>query len=112
MTIFERIKTLRKEKGLTQTQLAIAIGYKDKSVISHIEKGEQNLYQDRIQAIAKALDVTPGYLINGYDDIEEKQKSVPATEKQQVLIELVKQLDDNQCDIMSNLIDQILSNRN
>lgn len=72
MTIFERIKTLRKEKGLTQTDLAKAIGYKDKSVISHIERGEQNLYQDKIKAIADALGVSPGYLINGYDEKDEK----------------------------------------
>lgn len=72
MTIFERIKTLRKEKGLTQTELAQAIGYKDKSVISHIERGEQNLYQDKIKAIADALEVSPGYLINGYDDNDEQ----------------------------------------
>lgn len=71
MTIFERIKKLRKEKGLTQTELAIAIGYKDKSVISHIEKGEQNLYQDKIKAIADALEVSPGYLINGYEENDE-----------------------------------------
>ncbi len=85
MTIFERIKKLRKEKGLTQTDLAKAIGYKDKSVISHIERGEQNLYQDKIQAIADALDVSPGYLING---IEEKD------EKLNKLIELFNQLSD------------------
>lgn len=76
MTIFERIKTLRKEKGLTQTELAKAIGYKDKSVISHIERGEQNLYQDRIKAIADALDVSPGYLINGYEDKDEQLKTL------------------------------------
>ena len=39
MNTGERIKNLRKEKGLTQTELAHKIGYKDKTALSKIERG-------------------------------------------------------------------------
>lgn len=34
------IKKRRKELGMSQTDLALAIGYKDKSIISRIESGK------------------------------------------------------------------------
>ena len=41
--IGSKIKELRKERNLTQTDLAKSLGYSDKSVISHIEKGDADL---------------------------------------------------------------------
>ena len=43
-----KIKELRKEKNLTQTDLAEALGYSDKSVISHIEKGDADMTYEKI----------------------------------------------------------------
>lgn len=57
--IHENIKELRKEKGMTQTDLAKAVGYTDRSMITKIEQGSVILSQDRIEAFAKALDTTP-----------------------------------------------------
>ena len=43
-----KIKELRKQRNLTQTDLAKSLGYSDKSVISHIEKGDADMTYEKI----------------------------------------------------------------
>lgn len=64
-TMYERIKRLRLEKGMSQDELAIKSGYTGRAAISIIEKGERNISADKIFLIAKALNVTPSYLMDG-----------------------------------------------
>lgn len=63
MTIGQRIRQKRLELGLTQEELADAVGYRDRSSINKIEKGNRNLMQADILALAKALKTTPGYIM-------------------------------------------------
>ena len=71
MKINERIRLRRIELGLTQAELASKLGYKSRSAITRIETGENDLTQTKIFAFAKALDITPGYLV-GWDDLPDK----------------------------------------
>ena len=66
-TIYTRIKQLREQLGISQEELAEKVGYKEKSAISHIEKGRKDIPQSKIVAFADALDTTPSYLMDGYD---------------------------------------------
>lgn len=66
--LYIRIKNTRREKGLTQDELAKAVGYTSRAMISQIEKGQINLPQSKIVEIAKALGVTPAYLVGFSDD--------------------------------------------
>ena len=59
----ERVKARRKAMGLTQTDLALRMGFKSKQAISHIEAGDRNLKQSQVAALAAALGVTPAYLM-------------------------------------------------
>lgn len=59
----EKIKERRLALGMTQTELAAAAGYADKGMISRIESGKVTLTEDRIRALAVALDTTPGALL-------------------------------------------------
>ena len=68
MGIHDRIKQLRNERGMSQTELARKMGYKDKSSIARIEKGQGDLTQTQIVAFAKALRTTPMYLTDGVDE--------------------------------------------
>ena len=69
MTFGQRILQLRTEKGITQDELAIAVGYKSRSTIAKIESGERDPHQSMIVLLAKALDTTPAFLM-GWDESE------------------------------------------
>ena len=45
MTFGERINKIRNEKGMTQDELARAVGYKSRSTIAKIESGERDVSQ-------------------------------------------------------------------
>lgn len=63
LNLYKNIKKKRKELGLTQTDLALALGYSDKSMISKIEKGYVDLSQSKILEFAKILRVSPSELM-------------------------------------------------
>ena len=70
MDIGERIKRRREELGMTQDELARAAGYKSRSSINKIEIDGRGIPQPKIEALAKALKVTPAYLM-GWEEEEE-----------------------------------------
>lgn len=67
MTVGQRIKLKREEKGLSQLDLARKVGYETKGSISMIEAGKRDISLDKVREIAKALDVTPHWLM-GWSD--------------------------------------------
>lgn len=54
----QRLRELRKEKGISQESLAWKTGF-ELSQIGRIERGEVNTSISHLAAIAKALKVTP-----------------------------------------------------
>lgn len=72
MTIGERIKFRRKELGMTQAELAEAVGYTSKSTIAKIESGVNDLVQSQILTLANALKTTPSYIM-GWADSDEPE---------------------------------------
>ena len=58
----QRIRFLRKERGLTQEQLSFEIEA-DNSYIANIENAHRDIPLSRIRLIAKALDVEPYELL-------------------------------------------------
>lgn len=64
----KRIKERRQSLRLTQSQLAERTGYKDKTAISRIESGENDLTQSKIMAFADALQTTPSYLMGWVEE--------------------------------------------
>lgn len=61
--IGDRIKKRRIELGLSQDELAAMLGYKSRSSINKIERDGQNLPQPKIVEIARALFVSPSYIM-------------------------------------------------
>lgn len=59
----ERVRKLRKEKGLSQEALADLAGI-ERSYMGHIERGDQNITLIKIFQIAEALEKSPSYLID------------------------------------------------
>lgn len=70
--IGKRIKAKRTELGISQTELAHRMGFVNKSTISKVESGlEDNMTSDRLERYAKALGVTPTYLLGLEDNLSE-----------------------------------------
>ena len=61
----QRIKQLRRQKNMTQAELAELLGYTTDSTICHIEKGDHDLTQSKIKKFAEVLGVSPMWLITG-----------------------------------------------
>ena len=53
-TIGPRIKAFRKERGITQAELAKSLGYSHKSVITHIEKGESEMSYEKMLLLLRS----------------------------------------------------------
>ena len=68
MTIQEsmglKIKRLREDKKLSQSELATLVGYKDKTAIAKVEAGKVDLPQSKISAFARVLNTTTSYLFS------------------------------------------------
>lgn len=77
-TMYDRIKRLREEQGMSQTELAKKCGYSNRSTITKIEKGERNLSSGKIQKIANALGVKPSVLMDGEDEINDISSEILA----------------------------------
>lgn len=70
LELYENIKKYRNMKGWSQTDLALKVGYSDKSMISKIEKGLVDLSQSQIIRFADAFGVTPSDLMGWSEDAE------------------------------------------
>ena len=65
----KKIKTLRTARGITQVELARALGFTSTGAISQVENGLRGLMFESIINAAKVLDVHPVFLMDP-DDIE------------------------------------------
>lgn len=97
MELYANIKKRRKELGLTQSELARRVGYKDKTAIAHIEKGDIDLPQSKIVAFADALNTTPGDLLG---EVEKE-----ANPKVELIARKLEKLDDEALTAINNFID-------
>lgn len=61
--VYDRIRQLRIANGLTQDELALAVGYKGRSMMSQVELGKVDLPLSKVAAIAQALHTTPQELL-------------------------------------------------
>ena len=57
-----RVRELRKKKGLSQEGLALESGL-DRSYVGGVERGERNISLQNIEELASALGVSPASLL-------------------------------------------------
>ena len=91
LKLYENIKSLRKENGWSQEELAKRMGYTDRSSIAKIESGKVDLSQSKIVEFAKVFDVEPGDLMGWEDEpvrtSAERVKLVEEATKDRLLME-------------------------
>lgn len=93
--IGKRIRALREFNKLSQTELAIKVGYKDKTSIAKIEAGKVDLPQSKIFAFAKNLGTTPSYILGDNEfpnHVEEKHSFINDNDK--TILDKYRQLND------------------
>ena len=76
LKLYQNIKKLREERGLSQDALAKLTGYTDRSSITKIEKGQVDLQQSKIELFANALGTTSRELVGWDDDQPPTKKGV------------------------------------
>lgn len=108
MTIGERIKKIRVENSLTQTELANKIGLTYIQV-GRYETGKSMPSSEVLQKLAKLFDTTSDFLMNGLeDDIASIQLTDKELLKQFRAVELLSVEDKN---VVKTLIDALITKR-
>ena len=107
----KRIKNLRLSQGLTLEQVATIVGV-GKSTVRKWETGMiANMRRDKIAALAKALNVTPEYLM-GWEE-EKEQKTSPdkpeLTEGEKLVLDLFRRVPEERRDLVLQMIRVALS---
>ena len=66
--LYSNIKALRIAKGWSQEELALRLGYKDRSMLAKIEAGKVDITVGKVEAFADAFGVAPVDLIGWRDN--------------------------------------------
>ncbi len=69
MDIRERIKGIREDLNLTQTEMGERLGVQ-KSAISKMEKGENGVTEQTIKLICREFSINPDWLKNGVEPMK------------------------------------------
>lgn len=77
MNVSDRIQALRKSRGITQEQLADAVGV-SRQAVSKWEAEQASPDLERIVAIAEYFDVTTDYLLRGIEPAKEQRSRADA----------------------------------
>lgn len=92
-----RVKYLREKRKLTQEELAVKIGYKDRSSINRIEKGKRDVKQETITLLARALNTSESYLM-GWTEIESGDEYRAFISTKNKLYEMIAKMNKEQLD--------------
>lgn len=97
MTKFgERVKARREQLGMTQQELAEAVGYVHKSSINKIESGRIKGSTEQIAAFAEALKTSRSYLAGDIDDPEAPVREISFKDGNFVRIHTVEEYEERQ----------------
>lgn len=100
MTDGEKLIKLRTEKGISQHELAMMLGYGSRSTINKIEAGERGIPLEMIKRLIKVFDLSPYYFFEeeasekaNWEEIITKMKSL-SSENLQKVVSLIEELTD------------------
>lgn len=110
MTIGEKIKARRKELGMTTEELGKLIGVQ-RSAITKYEKDKVDLKSERLQQIAKALDVPPSSLLPDEDVDQERLEALHQNPRLGILFDHTRKLKSEDVDFMIQMAARMLSKR-
>lgn len=104
MEFKDRVYNSRKQINKTLEEVAKEVGV-SAATISRYESGEiENIRRDKIAKLARALDVTPAYLMGWEEDTTESEEETP--DKVKILAREAGDLSDVQIDLLRSMIQQ------
>jgi transcriptional regulator with XRE-family HTH domain len=86
MTVADRIKQARLEKGLTQEELAKKCGYANKGNVCRLEHAENNISARQVQRIAEQLGVSAAYLMGWTAETKPIETDAQMTDDEKTLL--------------------------
>lgn len=107
-TIGQRIARIRKDKGLTQQELAERIGTA-RSLVSDYERGRLRMYDEMVARFAMALETTTDDIIGFNQEKEKETVSLRYTKR----IKRLEKLPEHKIKNILNMLDAMIqSNEN
>lgn len=107
MTKGERIRALRREKGISQVDLAKHLNT-TKQTISKYEKGiVTNIPSDKVEAMAILFNTTPQYILGWNEETEKPTDNGGLSKEKRELIDFVDSLPDEKVDLALRLLKSI-----
>lgn len=108
--IGENIRRMRKKRGLSQTQLAIKLGYKSKSSIAKIETGNGDVPRSKLPQFAEALNCSISYL-TGWNELKTFDDEHREKTPYDVLCDKISSLSPSDMENVSDYIDFVINKR-
>lgn len=106
MNIGDNIKKIRKEKKITQSQLASSLKI-SQSYLSDLENNRKNLGIKTIEKIAKKLNVSVAYLTSGNKMLSDLTEGEINEQFSELRLKLNKDNKNRELNLKSNLLDLI-----
>lgn len=106
MNIGDNIKKIRKEKNITQNQLASSLEI-SQSYLSDLENNRKNLGIKTIEKIAKKLNVSVAYLTSGNKMLGDLTDDEKKDQFSELRLKLNKDNTNRELNVKSNLLDLI-----
>lgn len=106
--IGENIRNMRKKRGLSQTQLAIKLGYKSKSSIAKIETGNGDVPRSKLPQFAEALNCSISYL-TGWNELKTFDDEHNEKTPYDILCAKIGRLSPSDVDTVSEYVDFVLN---
>ena len=103
MDFGERIKQLRKDKGLTQEELANMLGLKDSAIAKYENGRVENIKRSTIAKMAEIFECSPAYLM-GWKETHTTDNNYHLSPSEITHIEKYRAVDD----VTKNIVDTIL----
>ncbi|MGN0618525.1 MAG: helix-turn-helix domain-containing protein [Ruminiclostridium sp.] len=101
-SIGDRIRISRLQAGMSQEELAKALGRSGRSYISKLELNQREISHGEIKALCEILDVTANYLVFGVHE--------SLAENEQRLLEDFRSLNEEGQEVVLDLVGSLVEN--
>lgn len=108
----DRIKALRKKKGLTQEELAKLLDTQRQTVSKYENGIITNIPSDKVEEMSRILDATPEYILGWDLTAEQKEKPTAAddglSENVRMLIDFAKSVPEDKAEMVLRVMRSIV----